>query len=105
MIKTTRALIFVWFAYFMTTPLVMAQQSNPNAFVDSLNDIINVLGYFVLPIVIIVIIVGGIQYSLAGGNPKQAADARRRIAKALVSLIAYIFLWAFLRYLIPGNQL
>lgn len=53
--------------------------------------------------VTISIIVGGIQYSSAGGDPSKVAAAKRRIMKAIVALVAFIFLYAFLNFIIPGG--
>lgn len=54
-------------------------------------------------LVVIQLIVGGIQYSSAGGDPSKVAAAKKRISNAIFTLAAFIFLWAFLQYLIPGG--
>ena len=53
--------------------------------------------------IVIQIIIGGIQYSSAGGDPGKVAAARGRIMNAVFTLLAFIFLWAFLQYIIPGG--
>jgi|SRR6476659_3545243 len=53
--------------------------------------------------VVIQIIIGGIQYSSAAGDSSKVAAARKRIGNAVFTIIAFIFLWAFLQYLIPGG--
>lgn len=53
--------------------------------------------------IVIQIIIGGIQYSSAGGDPSKVAAARKRISNAIFTLAAFIFLWAFLQYAIPGG--
>lgn len=49
------------------------------------------------------IIFGGIEYSSSQGDPQKAAKAKSRITNAIFALIAYLFLWAFLQFLIPGG--
>lgn len=53
--------------------------------------------------VVISIVLGGIQYSSAGGDPGKVAAARERITKAIIALLAFLFLFAFLNWLLPGG--
>lgn len=76
-------------------------QKNP--IVIDLNVLVNVLTGAVALVVIGVLIVGGIQYALAGGNANAVTAAKKRIVNALVALIAFFFIWAFLQWLIPGG--
>jgi len=52
---------------------------------------------------VIMIIVGGIQYTTANGNPQSVANAKKRITDVLIGVIAFVFLYAFLEWLIPGD--
>lgn len=56
-----------------------------------------------IPIISLVIIVGGIQYSLAGSNPQALATAKSRLMKAAIALVTFVGLWGFLKWLIPGG--
>jgi len=67
------------------------------------NPIIAVLGALVGIAVVIGLIVGGIQYSSSGGDPQKVASAKGHIQKALVALVAFVFLYALLQWLIPGG--
>jgi hypothetical protein len=49
------------------------------------------------------IVVGGIMYSSAGGDPSKVAAARSRIAQAVIAVLAFIFLLAFLNWVVPGG--
>lgn len=51
----------------------------------------------------IVIIIAGIQYSSAGGDPQKVKAAKTRITNAIIGLIAYFFLFAFLQWIVPGG--
>jgi hypothetical protein len=56
-------------------------------------------------IVIVMVIIAGIQYSTAGGDPQKVAAARTKIFNAILALVAFIFLFAFLQWLLPGGWL
>lgn len=64
---------------------------------------INFLSAGVGVIVTIMIVVGGIQYASAGGNPQAVQAAKSRIANAVLALVAYFFLFAFMQWLVPGG--
>jgi hypothetical protein len=65
----------------------------------------NLLSGLVAVIVIAVIIIGGIQYSAAGGDPQKVAGAKKRIYNAIFAFIAYIFMYSFLQWVVPGGVL
>lgn len=85
------------------TPAQLQNSLKSNPIVERLNDIINVLTGVVIIVVIGVIIFGGIQYTMAGGNPQKAADARKRITNGLTALFAFLLIWAFLQWIVPGG--
>lgn len=68
-------------------------------------DFIRVLTGLVGVVIIIMIIIGGIQYSAAGNNPQSVLAARKKIANALLALLVYMFAFAFLQWVIPGGVL
>lgn len=74
-----------------------------NKITKDLQLIVNVLSAGVGLVVIAMIIVGGIQYSIAGDNSQATAAAKQRIANALIALFAFLFIFAFLQWLIPGG--
>lgn len=76
-----------------------------NQIVKDLNFIINFIATGVGIVVIGTIIVGGIQYSLAGDNATATGAAKQRIINGLIALVAFIFTYAFLQWLIPGGSL
>jgi hypothetical protein len=65
--------------------------------------IINVLSGLVGVVIVLVIIVGGIQYSMAAGDPGKVAEARKRILNAVIALVLFIFSFSILQYLVPGG--
>lgn len=76
---------------------------NQSPVVKDIQDIVNFLSAGVGIIVIAVIILGGVQYSMAGDNANATGAAKTRITNGLIALFAFIFSWAFLQWLIPGG--
>jgi hypothetical protein len=74
-----------------------------NKIVKDINAIINFLAAGVGIVVVGAIIVGGIQYAIAGNNPSNVTAAKKRITDALIALLAFICLYACLEWLIPGG--
>lgn len=75
-----------------------------NPIVRDLNTIVDFLSAGVGIIVVGMIVVGGVQYMAAGGdNPTAITAAKKRIANAMIALLAFIFMFAFLQWLIPGG--
>lgn len=74
-----------------------------NPFIKNLNQIVNFLAAAVGVVVIAVIILGGIQYTMAGDNPSAVGEARKRITNGLIALVSFIFMYTFLQWLIPGG--
>jgi hypothetical protein len=65
----------------------------------------NALSAIVGIVIVIMIVVGGIQYSAAQDNPQAVQAARTRIINALIGLVLYLFMFAFLQYIVPGGIL
>lgn len=56
-------------------------------------------------VIVIMIAVGGVQFSTARDNPQAVADARNRIVNAIIALLVYMFSFAILQWLVPGGIL
>lgn len=54
-------------------------------------------------VVVTMITVGGIQYSSARDNPQATQAARGKIYNAILALVVYMFMFAFLQWLVPGG--
>lgn len=74
-----------------------------NPIVKYLNIIVDVLSAGVGIVVVIMIIIGGIQYSAAGDKPDALSAAKKRISNALIALVAYALIYSFLQWIIPGG--
>ena len=74
-------------------------------FTKYLNPFIKLLSALAGISVVIGIIVGGIQYSMSGGDPQKTAKAKRVIRNSIVALLVFLFLGTLLKFLIPGTGL
>jgi hypothetical protein len=70
---------------------------------DYVNPFIKLLTAVIGVVIVMSVVVAGIQYSAAGGDPSGVAAAKKRITAAVIALIAYAFLLGFLRWLVPGG--
>lgn len=77
--------------------------SSCNLISKYVNPLITLLSALVGVAVTISIIIGGIQYGSSAGDPQKASAAKNRIRNSIVALVAFIFLFAFLQFLVPGG--
>ncbi len=68
-----------------------------------INPTINILSIAFGLIAVISIILGGIQYSASAGDPQKVTLAKKRITMTLMAIVAYIFTYAFLQFIVPGG--
>jgi hypothetical protein len=64
---------------------------------------LNILSAIVVLAAVIMLIVAGIQYTASNGDPQAIAAAKKKISNVLMGIFAFIFLYAFLDWLIPGG--
>lgn len=76
-----------------------------NPVTEYVNPLINTLAAMAGIAVVIGIIVGGIQYASSGGDPQKAASGKGHIKAAIIALVCFFFLYAFLQFVIPGGIL
>lgn len=76
-------------------------QSNP--IIKWLKAAINLLAAVIGIGSVVMIIVAGIQYSAARDNPQAIQSAKQKIVNVVIALASFIFLWAFMQWLIPGG--
>lgn len=67
------------------------------------NPFIRLLSIIVGLVVAASLIMGGIQYSASSGDPQKTSAAKSRIQNTLLALFAFLFLYAFLNFLVPGG--
>ncbi|MEI7683330.1 MAG: hypothetical protein WCJ24_03470, partial [Candidatus Saccharibacteria bacterium] len=76
---------------------------NHNPLIAQFEAFINFLGIGVGVIIVIMIIIGGIQYTSAGSNPQAVSAAKKKIMNAVISFVAFLLLYSFMQWLIPGG--
>jgi hypothetical protein len=74
-----------------------------NPIITDINNIIKVLSAGVGIIVTGSIIVAGIQYAFAGDNSQMVSNAKHRIVKSFIALIVFMFIFAFIQWIVPGG--
>jgi hypothetical protein len=66
-----------------------------------------IINKFLAPLAIIAVIIGvlwgAIRYITSGGDAQKVAEGKDKIQKALLGLLAFIFLYALLNWLLPGG--
>jgi hypothetical protein len=80
-----------------------APNLNCNIVTKYVNPLIKFIGILGGLAITIGIIVGGIQYASSGGDPQSAASGKRHIKQAVIALIGLLFLYAFIRFLMPAG--
>lgn len=71
--------------------------------IDLLNTVFSFVSGGVALAVVFNIIVAGIQYSSAQGDPSSVGKAKKRIMDAVLALLMYALVYAFVQWLIPGG--
>lgn len=65
--------------------------------------LINTLAVVVGLLSVVSIMIGGVQFASSDGDPQKAAAAKGRIAKTIIALVSFMFLYALLQFLVPGG--
>ncbi len=71
--------------------------------IEYLVTFINVLSALFGIVAVTMIVYAGIRYTMSQDNPQTASEAKERIRNVVIAVVAYIFTYAFLNYLIPGG--
>lgn len=56
-------------------------------------------------VITVMIVIAGVEYIIAGGNPQLVQDAKHKLKNAISALFLFIFAVALLNYLVPGGIL
>ena len=62
----------------------------------------DILSVLIGTVGVIGIVVVGIQYLTAGGNEEQTRKAKRRLFEIVIGIIAYVLVYALLKWLLPN---
>ena len=72
---------------------------------EYINPTIDFLAAGVGIVVVIMMVIGGIQYITSQDNPQAVSAAKSRIVNALFALLLFAFMYAMLQWLVPGGIL
>jgi hypothetical protein len=67
------------------------------------NPAIRLLSALVAIVAVIAIVVGGIEVTTSAGDPQRSASGKNHVRNALIGIVAYVFFYAFLQWLVPGG--
>lgn len=85
------------------SPQQLNRAVSSNPIVGRLDQIIKFLSAGVGIIIVGSIIVAGIQYAMGGNQPQVLTAARNRIINSILALFAFLLIFAFLQWIIPGG--
>lgn len=54
-------------------------------------------------IIVLMIVIGGVQYITSAGDPGRVKEAKTRITNAITGLVLFVLMFALLNFLIPGG--
>lgn len=77
--------------------------AKPSLVEQILNPAIKLMTAIVGIIIAISLVAAAVTYSSAGGDPGRVAAAKKRITNSIIALIAYIFTFGLLQWLVPGG--
>ena len=61
--------------------------------------ILNIVTYFAVVVVFIMLVVGGFKYLTSGGDTKATESAQKTITYAILGLVALIGIWLILKFI------
>jgi hypothetical protein len=73
-----------------------------NSILGILTTVVDIMSIGVGVLAVIGISVSGVQYLTAGGSEEKTRKAKRRILEIVIGLIAYVLIYALLKFLLPG---
>lgn len=89
----------------VTVSISFGCRGHGNPILDMTFAIIRFLSIGVGLVIVLSIIIGGLQYIGSQGNPENTNKAIERIRSALIALLVFIFAYAILNYVVPGQVL
>lgn len=94
-----------------TRPALGSECSDPtsrdcleqNSLLARTQQLVNFLSAGVGLVVVIMFMIGGIKYIIAGENTQQVVAAKATIRNAIIALFVFAFTYSFLQWIIPGG--
>jgi hypothetical protein len=86
-----------------TDPATKCSTSDCGLIQEFVTPTINLLAAAFGLIAVISIILGGINYTTSEGDPQKVSKAKVRLRNTIFAIVSFLFLYAFLNFLIPGG--
>ncbi len=86
-----------------TDPAIKCVKKDCDLIGKYLNPVINLLSVSFGLIAVISLILGSINYTTSEGDPQKSSKAKQRIFNTILAVVAYLFLYSFLQFLVPGG--
>ncbi len=77
------------------------EDNNGQGVIDILNLVVNIMTIGIGILGVIGITIVGIQYLTAGGNEAMTRKAKTRLFEIIIGLVAYVLIYALLKWLMP----
>lgn len=85
------------------TSKCVANNGNGGAIAEYVKQILQLLGGAIGLVIMLMLIIGGIQYITSVGDPARIKAAKQRIQDALIALFLFLTAYAFLIFVVPGG--
>ena len=89
----------------VTTSIDLGCKAKGNPIMDALFAIIRFLSIGVGLVIIGSLVVAGIQFTSSRGDPQGSANALKRVQSTFIALLLFLFTYAILNYIVPGQLL
>jgi hypothetical protein len=86
-----------------TDPATNCSSSDCGLIQEFVTPAINLLAAAFGLIAVISIILGGFNYTTSEGDPQKVSKAKMRLRNTIFAIVSFLFLYAFLNFLIPGG--
>lgn len=84
-------------------PATKCTKSQCDLIIKYVNPAINLLAAVFGTIAVGSLVMGGIQYTTSEGDPQKASKAKDRITNTILAVFAFLFMYSFLQFLVPGG--
>jgi hypothetical protein len=81
----------------------LSPSSGGGIIVTYLRDVLRLLSSIIGVVIVLMIVIGGVQYMTSLGDPKAVASAKNRITNAIIALVLFLMTFAIISFLVPGG--
>lgn len=82
--------------------IACSENGGGSSIIGILNLVIDIMTVLIGILAVIGVTVVGIQYLTAGGSEEKTRKAKRRMFEIVIGIVAYVLMYAFLKWLLPS---